>query len=287
MSFTTTSANLTALGIVVSTTTSATSSPTVSPAFAATAFVTASGILDNLNTSTEVINDNDPRVTYTGAWVQEFHDNVTLHDAPQAGSSLTLDFFGSGIHVLGVVRVGPSPIIAQYTIDGNVSGAQTRQVSGSNANILDQEFYSILGLPLAQHNLAINVTEFVQNNTRLYTIDCFVVEKSGTAALPSRHKHPLGKRTIGAIVGSVVGTVVLAIILYFFIRWFRRARAKRGPDTIPRPLLVDVEGLRGEKPQSDVESVRNHVDLSTPEPRNYTDPWTRCFGFEFRRVHDM
>ncbi len=183
--------------------------------------------------------------------VQEFHDNVTLHDAPQAGPSLSLDFFGSGIHVLGVVRAGTAPIIAQYTIDGNVSGTQTRQVSGSNANILDQEFYSILGLPLAQHNLVINVTEFVQNSTRLYTIDCFVVEKSGTAALPGppRHKHSLGKRTIGAIVGSVVGTVVLTIILYFFIRCIRKARAKRGPDTIPRPLLVDVEGLRGEKPQ--------------------------------------
>ncbi len=144
------------------------------------------------------------------------------------------------------MRVGLSPIIAQYTIDSNVSGTQSWQVSGSNADIFDQEFYSVLGLPLAQHNLTINVTDFV-NNSRTYTIDCFVVEKSGSAAIPPRHKHSLGKRTIGAIVGSVVGTVVLAIILYYFVRRVRKVRAKRGPDTVPRPLHVD--DICGEKPQ--------------------------------------
>ncbi len=146
------------------------------------------------------------------------------------------------------MRVGLSPIIAQYTIDSNVSGTQSRQVAGSNADIFNQAFYSVLGLPLAQHNLTINVTDFV-NNSGTYTIDCFVlvVEKSGSAAIPPRHKHSLGKRTIGAIVGSVVGTVVLAIILYYFVRRVRKVRAKRGPDTVPRPLHVD--DICGEKPQ--------------------------------------
>ncbi len=121
----------------------------------------------------------DLRVVYNGAWLQKVNDlgyAGTLHVTGQLYASLTVSFYGSGITVLGYVPLGIAPVTVRYTIDGDASTTQDRQVGGSAILVVDQPFYAASGLPLQQHNLTMNVTSGVP--TRLFGYDCFVVDKS-------------------------------------------------------------------------------------------------------------
>ncbi|KAF9242625.1 hypothetical protein BU15DRAFT_43706 [Melanogaster broomeanus] len=75
---------------------------------------------------TTIVDDRDPRITYTGTWFLAGgfpeYDNTT-HGAPTAGSSASFNFTGTTVSVFGTVgpvdannyTIGPS--ISMYTLD--------------------------------------------------------------------------------------------------------------------------------------------------------------------------
>lgn len=190
----------------------------------------------------------DLRVVYNGAWLQKVNDlgyAGTLHVTGQLYASLTVSFYGSGITVLGYVPLGIAPVTVRYTIDGDASTTQDRQVGGSAILVVDQPFYAASGLPLQQHNLTMNVTSGVP--TRLFGYDCFVVDKSvggrpTTSSSPTSStnahagsKHSMSGGQIAAtVVGSVVGTLLITI--FAFLCCCKKKRSTPVPDTAPRPL---------------------------------------------------
>ncbi|KLO19464.1 hypothetical protein SCHPADRAFT_992718 [Schizopora paradoxa] len=141
---------------------------------------TVPSILDSLNSSDEVIDDTDQRVVYNGSWTQNLNDggvpSGTSHTTIVAGSTVTLNFNGTGIDVIGTADLGGDVIQTLYQIDLNRNASLPRQltsVSGTQIAIACQTFFSLRNMAPGAHTLEITVTSGVA--PRAYTLDSFVV----------------------------------------------------------------------------------------------------------------
>jgi len=269
---------------------------------------TVSSILDHLNSADEVIDDTDQRVVYSGSWVQNLSDagvpSRTSHYTIVQNSSLTLNFSGTGIDVLGVASMKSQVIQALYVIDGNYDGGQIKSVSGSEINVVGQTFFSVRGLsPGQQHSLGIKVGSGV--DPRRYVIDSFVVSNDSgtgvgagstamtrtgtTSALSftptepssgaSAHFSASGAHSMstGEIAGVVVRCLVgFVLLVTLIITLCRRSSigSRPTPEPDPTPYLLFTarhsrrrsRGAGGEKDciSERPQPPRRNVNTSTP-----------------------
>jgi len=194
-----------------------------------------------------VIQDNDPRVHYSGPWVLEGTELSTTHNTVVEGSTVSLIFNGSAIIVFGTVPASnqSEPPTVAYFLDTLPPSITT--LPQATADTPNQPLYSSLGLsPDERHRLFINVTK-IQPETP-YALTSFSISPvlcprnsqspqttspmatSSTAPVSASPITMPDHKTIIIVAGvlsSLVFLFIVAILVFLIVRWGMYARRER------------------------------------------------------------
>lgn len=201
--------------------------------------------------SCQMVNENDGRLQYTGAWTLESRDpnglSFTSHTTSTAGSQVSMIFNGpwiacdlrstltssspgTSVTVIGVVHASNDtypPATAAYTIDSYPP--ISLPLPFTSRDIPNQAFFESEVLPLGAHKLTINVT----SDGSPYTLNSLKICSKDTnpvAAALSPSVKPSPGANVPVIVGAVVGTVVvLGLAVLGSVLLFRRRRQGKTP----------------------------------------------------------
>ncbi|KAF5371583.1 hypothetical protein D9758_003436 [Tetrapyrgos nigripes] len=123
------------------------------------------------------VNDNDPRIIYSGAWSLTSNEgggfDTTTHETTQSGSTVTFSFNGTGIIVFGSVPQSDNtvfPPTVNYTVD-TADPVTTQQPFAVNTIRNQPLFVSAQLSPDQEHTIVINVI----NASAPYELDKFYV----------------------------------------------------------------------------------------------------------------
>ncbi|KAI0761296.1 hypothetical protein BD413DRAFT_247486 [Trametes elegans] len=185
-----------------------------------------------------VVNENDGRLQYTSGWnlssASANGAHNTTHSTVITGSSVVVNFQGTGISAFGIVpqnNQSLSPTFATYTLDGG--NATSLPLPGADKCIQNQVFYQAFNLPAGSHNLTINAT--VPNQRTPYILDYLWICGPPSSSVHGNMSSNFGKSSLkssgpsktqfialAAALGSVVFLVILAGLLWWLVR--RRKR---------------------------------------------------------------
>ncbi|KAF7795631.1 hypothetical protein EIP86_006796 [Pleurotus ostreatoroseus] len=253
----------------------------------------------SLDPSCQLINDNDGRLQYTGAWTLESKDPngfyFTSHTTTTANSQVSLTFngmnsflcvnerltwsVGTSVTVVGIVHASNDtnpPAAASYTIDDFPS--ISLPLPFTSRDIPNQAFFESEELPLGAHKLTINVT----TDGSPYILNSLTVCNKATnpvvAALVPETRTTT-RNDVPIIVGVVVGVVVTSLLLlagYFLYR--RRKKGNLRPITrypvlswlrrgSPTPVFTSTESIMRNNPTNpssiDPFDKLSHVEKQT------------------------
>ncbi|KAI0737750.1 hypothetical protein C8Q80DRAFT_302466 [Daedaleopsis nitida] len=124
------------------------------------------------------IDDSDESVVaYSQRWLSETYPDAylgTRHCATADGQTLSLEFQGTGIRVMGILLNNDDPA-ASYTIDGvPVPMSDTPANSGTDSTV-NVTFMSTQNLAYGKHTLVVAPQDV---NSNLYWLDYFIVDRS-------------------------------------------------------------------------------------------------------------
>ncbi|ESK87927.1 hypothetical protein Moror_10901 [Moniliophthora roreri MCA 2997] len=249
------------------------------------------------------INDNDAKLIYQGPWVLDNDPfGGTTHSTTTPGSSVSLNFNGSGIVVLGHVPESndthPPPTIS-YTIDEFDPILRTEPQAAKT--IRTQPLFAIDNLSNQEHKLVLNVTEaaapFILDHFFLFQSRTALQKVGPSAGVPpasgaSSVSSPQGLQSssedsettlkaVSATLGSLI-LILLCILAYlsFLLRKSRRVSYVDLESSYRRSMKSDTiftssDSIMRYHPQSWVLSDYSRNTVSLPLPSlPHTSPST-------------
>ncbi|EIW51676.1 uncharacterized protein TRAVEDRAFT_54429 [Trametes versicolor FP-101664 SS1] len=131
------------------------------------------------SSSSELIDDADPRVQYQAGWT--FEQNVvevdgTRHGAKTAGLKAWLSFTGTGVHVVGTLSATDMYGLptTTYLVDGAIVSTYTAPLLPSTETLYNVTFFSALNLAPGNHTVTIENMNGTRPNT--FWFDYFLVD---------------------------------------------------------------------------------------------------------------
>ncbi|KAL1941911.1 hypothetical protein VTO73DRAFT_6911 [Trametes versicolor] len=131
------------------------------------------------SSSSELIDDADPRVQYQAGWT--FEQNVvevdgTRHGAKTAGLKAWLSFTGTGVHVVGTLSATDMYGLptTTYLVDGAIVSTYTAPLLPSTETLYNVTFFSALNLTPGNHTVTIENMNGTRPNT--FWFDYFLVD---------------------------------------------------------------------------------------------------------------
>ncbi|KAJ7217764.1 hypothetical protein GGX14DRAFT_438211 [Mycena pura] len=223
-------------------------------------------------TSTIVVDDASPAITYAGPWqtnnIAEYM-NGTLHYTQGQGAAASLPFFGSAVAVYGTVA--PDHANVQIAIDG-----QTTLINAQSASISAVHPYYANNLDSSQHMLIITNPGQQTGTGPFIDLDSITVYEATAPAGPnpsaianqspnpgpSASANQSGggsasrtgtqvKSVFGLPTGAMVGIIVagsiavlglIALFLFLLVRQKRRRRARVVDPSTPVDAELPIQG---------------------------------------------
>ncbi|KAF8637575.1 hypothetical protein AX17_002644 [Amanita inopinata Kibby_2008] len=213
------------------------------------------------------IDHRDPRITYSGQWVQqpdahwttEQNATATFHLGRQPEGSALVSVTGT---IAMVDALDPSSRLLRYTLDGQ---------EDRSFNPFDTEtthiLYSSPALPQGQHTLSLTLL----TNASILSVEGMFITYTASAgeALP---RMLLNKQQTVAIVGAAVAVVMLLAILWLALFISNRRRENTVLLNSMGPLRVALPTTKEAftSPNSSTYGLSFHPYI--PEPRDNLTP---------------
>ncbi|KAG8970225.1 hypothetical protein FRC03_010415 [Tulasnella sp. 419] len=239
----------------------------------------------NAIVSSENIDDNDQRLTYTGQGWQRatspylIASDVGVHQTRTNGDSVTFEFEGISIYLAGNSNGDCSTYNVALDDQPPVTyDSRTLQFIGDNT------FFFASGLdPNVKHR--ITVTNLANN---LLELDYFSAKKvdagtqttsnatsatsTNTASASAQAANSDGKRTnIAAIAGGVAGAIVLAVAATMVVFLFKKRNMRKRQEAAENERLARHAGMRLSLPATPA------VTRPAVNPEMYTPPATSSY----------
>ncbi|KAK7044500.1 hypothetical protein R3P38DRAFT_166832 [Favolaschia claudopus] len=212
----------------------------------------------------QCIQDNDTRVRYSPAWsLSPLGFFGTSHQTEEAGSSLSLNFNGTGIIVFGSVPPSSgsnAPPTASYTVD--TSPPVVTAEAMAKTPILNQPLFSVSNLHPGSHTLDIKVLNVSAASP--FGIQYFIVTPQALAATSASssslspdqvpesttingtaESRSASRTTVGilaGVLGSVIFVLLCVVVTFVVIARRRQRRASRTKE-MQSSLFTSTESI--------------------------------------------
>ncbi|KAF9009972.1 hypothetical protein BDQ17DRAFT_1234758 [Cyathus striatus] len=203
-----------------------------------------------------IIQNNDPRVIYTGPWTLKGNKFVTTHSTTTRGASVHLKFNGTSIVVFGTVPASNDTVVpptAVFVVDSNPpveTAAPTAEKPISNqplfaADQLSGYYEHTINITIVKTDAPFTLESFfvttdsseastTTSTGTATTTDTAISSADVSAHYTSPSSQKSARSSSGAHVGlkvaaAIIGTVLIIIIfsaVFFLIRRRREARRR-------------------------------------------------------------
>ncbi|KAJ6573436.1 hypothetical protein DFH09DRAFT_1362082 [Mycena vulgaris] len=224
--------------------------------------------------SFSLIDDRDPKITYTGTWNlggSPNEHNSTVSSSIKVGNHFSVPFTGTAIGVYGTFDSSSAGVETSYEIDGGPLTTVTSRSSGKDS--FQQLFWQSDSIGAGPHTLVVTMVAVNSNfeaGEGTVWFDYFNVTHAGLAS-PSPPKRASHAALIGGVVAGVVVLIIAAGLLFLYLRRRRKHNA-----TSITPLPAPVPATMAESgPQRVVSSGKRgppnlNPNLGVPESAAYT-----------------
>ncbi|OJT08047.1 hypothetical protein TRAPUB_1060 [Trametes pubescens] len=199
------------------------------------------------SSSSELIDDSDSRVQYSGGWTLDegvAEVNRTRHGANSTGLQAALSFTGTGIRVIGTVGASDTfgwPTTA-YLFDEMDACTYTPPFIPTGETAYNVTFFSARNLSQATHTIIIQLQNATSPDT--FWLDYFLVDSAPGPSNVTMKAEPSAERSnSGAIVGATVASgAVLALLVLAFVCFKRRRHLRDSQaDAVMSPFTFSRE----------------------------------------------
>ncbi|KAJ7244454.1 hypothetical protein C8J57DRAFT_1363865 [Mycena rebaudengoi] len=213
-----------------------------------------------------IIDDRDPRITYTGTWnlggTPNEH-NGTVSSSIKVGNHFSVPFTGTSIGVYGTFDSSSAGVETSYEIDGGPTTTVTSPSSGKDS--FQQLFWQSDPVGTGSHTLVVTmvaVNKVAEAGEGTVWFDYFNIThaSSGSPSPPKKTSHAA---VIGGVISGVVVLIIAAGLLLLYLR--RRRRHKRAPSAMsitPLPALFPAT-MSESGPLFAVSSGKRHPNPSS------------------------
>jgi len=190
-----------------------------------------------MNATSSIVDDRDPRFTYTGEWVlggSSSELDSTTHGSNVTGSTAVLTFNGTSLGLYGTIaptNENGQPVTS-YSIDNGTAFTYTAPTT--NSTLYQQLFYDTYNLKAGMHTLTVTVKNIHPSEYWLdYAVICTEPATNGDTAKSNSH--------VGPIVGGVLGGIVVFLLAGLFFLWHRRRLQSRGIEIASVTHKFDIQ----------------------------------------------
>ncbi|RDB28054.1 hypothetical protein Hypma_002220 [Hypsizygus marmoreus] len=242
-----------------------------------------------------VVQDNDARLSYRGAWLLSGSPSSTTHSTTDRGATVSFQFNGSGIVVFGTVPQSNGtvkPPSASYILDADPPFVTTQPTA--NQDIPYQPLFLAGQLSGKEHTLTIKIESdnmsspyilerffvFPRSNFTQHVVDALPtptpVPSSAPSSLPkspaitTEISTTVTVRVLAGTLGSLIAVVIIASA-FFLYRWRHRITqwSSIGSSSNAKSSSSSSRGLQGTIFTSTESILRNPPScLWTPRTRS-------------------
>ncbi|KAF7351878.1 Amidohydro-rel domain-containing protein [Mycena venus] len=203
--------------------------------------------------SFSLIDDRDPKITYTGTWnlggtPNEY--NGTVSSSIKVGNHFSVPFTGTAIGVYGTFDSSSAGVETSYEIDGGPTTTVTSRSSGKDS--FQQLFWQSDPVGTGPHTLVVTM---VAVNTNFQAGE-------GTVWFDYFNSASSHAGLIGGVVAGVVVLILAAGLLFLYLR---RRRKRNATSITPLPAPVPAP-MAESSPQRAVSSGKRGPPNPHPNP---------------------
>ncbi|KAJ6564050.1 hypothetical protein B0H19DRAFT_1374594 [Mycena capillaripes] len=194
-----------------------------------------------------IIDDRDPKITYTGTWnlggTANEH-NGTVSSSIKVGNHFSVPFTGTSIGVYGTFDSSSAGVKTSYEIDGGPTTTVTSPSSGQDS--YQKLFWQSDPVGTGPHTLVVTmvaVNKAAEAGEGTVWFDYFNVTHAGSAssAPPKKASHAA---LIGGVTGGAVALILVAGLLLLYLRRKRKHKSLlSGTSITPLPAPMSESGL--------------------------------------------
>jgi len=163
--------------------------------------------IPQMNATSSIVDDRDPRFTYTGEWVlggSSSELDSTTHGSNVTGSTAVLTFNGTSLGLYGTIaptNENGQPVTS-YSIDNGTAFTYTAPTT--NSTLYQQLFYDTYNLKAGVHTLTVTVKNIHPSEYWLdYAVDSHRYARNLPQTVTLRSQIlTLGPLWVGYLVGS-------------------------------------------------------------------------------------